>query len=293
MNREHNAICRNRNESRKTCISGNDVFLSARCKWLHSRQSSMGSSVTTDSYEWTLHPREQCESMIVSRMKNFRCTRVTRSRKTWTAFINIVLIYSKPSPESQTLGTAVSGDKWLLLSGPVPYCRVSLLVSLSPNFISLNKVLLFVTALSLSIRSSDEINRWYRDVHVLSLCAHTRKMKVIFSRLIVAVGSNTNILSSWFKVQWFNAETQKLTRWIQNAFERHFIRTYSCCIQIVWVKVCLYNSTPGNINIQLRVAVNLWHTLSNSSDKGSLKTYLIKQIKVMIVFPDNTQNILV
>lgn len=67
-----------------------------------------------------------------------------------------------------------------------------------------------------------------------------------------------------------------LTRWIQKAFERHFIRTYSCCIQIVPAKVCLYDSTPGNLKMQLKVAVNLWRTLSNSSEKSSLKTNLIR-----------------
>ena len=92
--------------------------------------------------------------------------------KTWTAFINMVLIYSKPSPESQTLGTAVSGDKWLLLNGVVPRCRASLVVSLSPNFISLNKVLLLASALSLSKQSLDKINRYYRDVCVVCVCVH-------------------------------------------------------------------------------------------------------------------------
>lgn len=73
---------------------------------------------------------------------------------------------------------------------------------------------------------------------------------------------------------------RQLTRWIQNAFERHFIRTYSCCIQIVSVKVCVYDSTRGNLNIQLRVPVNPWHTLSTSFDTGSLKTNVSKQAKL-------------
>lgn len=71
---------------------------------------------------------------------------------------------------------------------------------------------------------------------------------------------------------------RRLTRWIQNAFERHFIRTYPCCIQMISGKVCLYDSALGNLNIQLRMPVNPWHTFSNSSDTRSLKTNLIKQI---------------
>lgn len=152
---------------------GYDVSVSARCKRLRYRQSSIGSSVTGDRYRWTLHPGEQCKSMIVSRMENFRCSRVATSRKTWTAFINMAPIYSEPSLESQTLGTAVSGDKWLLLNGVVPRCCASPSVSLSPNFISSNKVLLFATALSLSIRSLDIINRWYRNVRILCVCMCT------------------------------------------------------------------------------------------------------------------------
>lgn len=83
-----------------------------------------------------------------------------------------------------------------------------------------------------------------------------------------------------------------LTRWILNAFERHFIRTYSCCIQIVLVKVCLRDSTPGNFNIQLRAPVNPWHTLSNSSDTVALKTNLIKQMlwSLKIYFNNNMQH---
>lgn len=122
MNRKHNTVCQNRNESRNTWISAYDVSVSARCKRLRHRQSSIRSSVTGDRYRRTLHPGEQCKSMIVSRMKNFRCSRVATSRKTWTAFINMAPIYSEPSLESQTLSTAVSGDKWLLLNGVVPRC---------------------------------------------------------------------------------------------------------------------------------------------------------------------------
>ena len=82
------------------------------------------------------------------------------------------------------------------------------------------------------------------------------------------------------------------TRWIPNAFERHFIRTYSCCIQIVLVEVCLCDSTPGNFNIQLRAPVNPWHTLSNSSDTVALKTNLIKQMlwSQEICFNNNMQH---
>lgn len=122
-----NAVCQNRN----TCISGPDGSLSATYKHVHYRQSSIRSSVTGDRYRWTLWHREKCKSMIGSRMKSFRRSRVGRSCKTWTAFINMVLIYSKPSLESRTPGTAVSGDKWLLLNGVVPCYWASLIVSLS------------------------------------------------------------------------------------------------------------------------------------------------------------------
>lgn len=58
-------------------------------------------------------------------MKSFRCSRVARSCTIWTAFINMALIYSKPSLESQTTAQqlAVTNDaaEWccpLLLGVP-------------------------------------------------------------------------------------------------------------------------------------------------------------------------------
>ncbi len=132
------------------------------------------SSVTGDRYRWKLHPREQCESMIASRMRNFRCSWVARSCKNLDSFYNMVLIYSKPPLESQTLSTAVSSDKWLLLNGVVPRRYASLVVSLSANFIPLNKELLYATVLSLSIRSLDKINRLYREKWMVCVCARQK-----------------------------------------------------------------------------------------------------------------------
>ena len=75
------------------------------------RQSSIRSSVTGDSYmnpaPRGAMPERDCvqdEGLAVLAGGQER-------RKTWKAFINMVLIYSKPSPESQTHGAAVSGDK--------------------------------------------------------------------------------------------------------------------------------------------------------------------------------------
>lgn len=187
-------------------------------------------------------PGEQCKSTIMSRTRDFR---VAMSCRTWTAEGNMVLIYSTYLPlEGQILGTALSGDKWLLLNGAVPLCCPSLLVSMKPqDFISLNKVLLFTPALSVLKWLLAKINRWYQNTHLQRVCI--RKMKALLFLLIADVGSNTNILRRRFKVHWFSAETQRLTRWIQNPSERLLIRIHSCCIQIISVKVCLYDSTPG------------------------------------------------
>lgn len=127
------------------------------------------------------------------------------------------------------------------------------------NFIPLEEVLLFTTALSLSTRSLEEINRWHRDAR--STCARTHENE---SRSITANCGcwQQYILSRRFNAQWFIAESQRLTRWIQNAFERNFIRTHSCCIQIVSAKACLYNLTTGNLTMQLSSTVNIWQALS-------------------------------
>lgn len=53
MNREHNAVCQNRNESENTCIPGDDVSLSAG---VCNRQGSIRSSVRGDRCRWTPHP---------------------------------------------------------------------------------------------------------------------------------------------------------------------------------------------------------------------------------------------
>lgn len=168
MNREHNAVCQNRNESRNACISGYDVSLSARCKRLHSRQSSIGSSVTGDRYRWNLHPWGAMRERDCVRDEELQV--LQGGHKDPGSFHKHGSHLQQPSLESRTPGTAVSGDKWLLLNGVVPCCCASLVFSLSPNFISLNKVLLFATALSLSIRSLDKINRWYRQY--VCVCAH-------------------------------------------------------------------------------------------------------------------------
>lgn len=190
MNREYNTVCQNRN----VCILGSSVCLSATCKCVYNRQSSIRSSVTGDRYRWTLCPREQCKSMIGSRMKSLRCLRVGRSCKTRTAFINMVLIYRKPSLESQTPGTAVSGDKWLLLNGAVPCCWASLVISLS---LSVSLALFPSLPLSLQIsfhwtmchcsppyyhsQYGQWINKQMASIWQCGMCVyvHIRKIKVI------------------------------------------------------------------------------------------------------------------
>lgn len=118
-------------------------------------------------YRWQvqMNPREQCKSVIESRMKSFRCSWVAMSKKTCTALINMVVIYSKPSLESQTAAQQLlvtnnccwmAGRSWLFLC--------------IRNFISLNNVPLFATALSLWIPSLGKINRWYQNVQAVSVC---------------------------------------------------------------------------------------------------------------------------
>lgn len=75
MNREHNTVCQNRNESKNMCISGNDASLSAK-----GFQQIELYQVICYCYRWQVHmnpvpPKwgvERCERMIGPRMKSFR-----------------------------------------------------------------------------------------------------------------------------------------------------------------------------------------------------------------------------
>lgn len=110
---------------------GYDASLSARG---FATGRAIRSSVTGDRSRWNLHPGEQCNNVIGSRMKSFRGSRVAGSCKPRTAFISMVLIYSKPSLESQITAQqlVVTNDCcWMVLSLAAgrPWLRLRLRIS--------------------------------------------------------------------------------------------------------------------------------------------------------------------
>lgn len=147
----------------------------------------------------------------------------------------MVLIYSMPPLEStnpQHSNSAVTNDCcWMVLSLAAMWpCLfiVSEFHFIEPSAIVHHRALPLNTVVG---RNKQMALRCAR-----STCARTHEN---VSRSIIANSGcwQQYILSRRFKVQWFIAESQRLTRWIQNAFEKNFIRTYSCCMHIVSVKL--------------------------------------------------------
>lgn len=172
----------------------------------------------------------------------------------------MVLIYSRPPLEStnpQHSNLAVRNDCcWMVLSLAAMWPGlfvVSEFHSIERSAIVHHSALTLHTVVG---RNKQMASRCARNT-----CARTHENE---SRSITANSGcwQQYILSRRFEVQWFIAESQRLTRWIQNAFERNFICTYSCCIQIVSGKACLYNLTIGNLTMQLSSSVNIWQALS-------------------------------
>lgn len=258
MNREHNVVCRNRNEHRNACISGYDVSLSARCNWLHFTQGSIRSSVKGDRYRLDPYPREQCQSTIVSRMKNFRCSRVAGSSWNLDSFhkhgSHLQQTFpGEPKPSAQQL--VVKNDCcWMLLS--LAAARPQLFPFFKFNFIE-QRAVVGHSIITLNTVVGQNEQMVSRCAH--HLCGSTHQENE--SHFLAANSSYGQQCKHFTKC--FNAMVQpRHIRWIQNTLGRHLICTYSCCIQIISVRACLYNLTQGSLNILLKVPENPWHILS-------------------------------
>lgn len=97
-------------------------------------------------------------------------------------------------------------------------------------------------------------------------------------------------MQTFYKVLQCYAIQPRHTRWIQNALGRNLICTYSCCIQIISVRACLYNVTQGSLNILLKVPGNLWHILSNVA-LPQIRWKQSRSNQLRQTLPDNTQNV--